>query len=151
MKISRTLFFINRLSSTSENYFPDLGINLSRPGTYRPLVTEAPRSLKSPTILSDPKYVVMHANKKGRSSYRGASRWGCILSPFVLHAYCITIFISIPNRVTARSRRNNGKMEGVVRMGERKEPVELTSGRKLFSSNWHLGWATSRRRIIFSH
>lgn len=39
----------------------------------------------------------MHANKKGRSSYRGTlTRGGCILSPFVLHAYCITIFIRIP-------------------------------------------------------
>lgn len=48
MKISWTLFFINRLSSTSENYFPDLRINLSRPGTYRPLVTEGPPKLEIP-------------------------------------------------------------------------------------------------------
>lgn len=154
-KISWTLFFIRRLSSTSENYFPDLGINLSRQGTYRPLVTETlrpppPLNWKSPAILSDPKYVVMHANKKGRSSYRGTST-GVYFIPFcitcLLHydfhqntqpGYCVPAVIM-------------GSRRALREDGWKKRRAGWANGRKLFSSNWHRGLRREGRCIIFSH
>lgn len=45
----------------------------------------------------------MNTNKKGRSPYRGIGP-----SPFVLHAYCITIFIKIPG-LASSSQRDNRK------------------------------------------
>jgi len=96
----------------------------------------------------------MHANKKGRSSYRGAStgRGGGVFYPLLYYMPIALRFSSEypANRVTARPRRNNGE-DGGEGKGEGSPLVGSANGRKLFSSNWHRGLRRGRRRIIFSH
>lgn len=93
----------------------------------------------------------MHANKKGRSSYRGGSDGGVYFIPF-----CITCLLhydfhqNTPTGLLLSSASFSvikGRQRSVVR-GEREKSWwdRGPNGRKLFFSNWHRGLRREKER-----